>query len=309
MTKRLNWFLLIVLLLFAAPYYWLLLDNRPGDMPAKPVGIEQLRSLAASIPGPAPSALEVEVVGWRRLPGDLFVAGSGIKRKHVAVMAWRLLVPGAKPIVIDSGMTAAAAQEMGMEAFRAPAQARVDAALRDAGMILITHEHPDHLGGLVAVGGLPLTNAARLGPQQLPTAALASKMVPWPKGVTLQAKLASTGLQAVAPGVVVIPAPSHTPGSQMIYVRMANGREYLFAGDIATFAQSWEELRARSRLVGDYVAPENRAEVFAWLKTIRALKKSAPKMTVLAGHDFEWLFIDKKVHGIHVRFGPDPEGI
>ena len=23
----------------------------------------------------------------------------------------------------------------------------------------------------------------------------------------------------------------------------------------------------------------------------------------------EWLFIDKKVHGIHVRFGPDPEGI
>ena len=309
MTKRLNWFLLTVLLLFAAPCYWLLLDNRPGDVPAKPVGIEQLRSLAANIAGPAPSALEVEVVGWRRLPGDLFVAGSGIKRKHVAVMAWRLLVPGAKPIVIDSGMTAAAAQEMGMEYFRAPAQARVDAALRDAGMILITHEHPDHLGGLVAVGGLPLTNAARLGPQQLPTAALASKMVPWPKGVTLQAKLASTGLQAVAPGVVVIPAPSHTPGSQMIYVRMANGREYLFAGDIATFAQSWEELRARSRLVGDYVAPENRAEVFAWLKTIRALKKSAPKMTVLAGHDFEWLFIDKKVHGIHVRFGPDPEGI
>ncbi len=133
-------------------------------------------------------------------------------------------------------------------------------------------------------------------------------MITWPKGVTLQARLAAGGPQAVAPGVVVIPAPSHTPGSQMIYARLANGREYLFAGDIATFAQSWLQLRARSHLIGDYLAPENRAEVFAWLKTIRALKTSAPAMTVLAGHEFEWLFIDKKVRGIHNQFGPDPEG-
>ena len=307
MTKRLNWFLLTVLLLFAAPFYWLMLDNRPGDIPAKQLQIGQLRQLAASIPGPAPAVLDVEMVAWRRLPGNLFVAGSGMKRKLVAVLVWQLRVPGGQPIVIDSGITKALAQEMGMEGFSPSAQARVDAAMRQAGTILITHEHPDHLGGLVAIGGHPLTNAARLGPQQLPSAALASKMVPWPKGVALQAGLASQGLQAVAPGVVVIPAPSHTPGSQMIYVRLASGREYLFAGDIATFAQNWQELRARSHLVGDYIAPENRAEVFAWLKTIRALKKSAPKMTVLAGHDFEYVSFDKKMHGIHKQFGPDPE--
>ena len=306
MTKRLNWFLLALLLLLGASYYWLLLDNRPGDNPAKPVTIAQLRTLAASIPGPAPSVIEVELVGWRRMPGNLFVAGSGMKRKLVAVMVWRLLVPGGKPIVIDSGLTAATAQEMGLEKFLPAAQNRVDSALRGAGMILITHEHSDHIGGLVALGEPPLTSTARLNRQQLPTAALARTMAPWPKGVIVQARLASAGLQAVAPGVVVIPAPSHTPGSQMIYARMADGREYLFAGDIATFAQSWQELRARSRLVGDYIAPEDRAEVFAWLKTIRALKQSAPAMTVLAGHDFEWLFIDKKVHGIHRRLSPDP---
>ena len=56
--------------------------------------------------------------------------------------------------------------------------------------------------------------------------------------------------QAVAPGVVVIPAPSHTLGSQMVFVKLADGREFLFAGDIATMASSWRELRARSRLIG-----------------------------------------------------------
>ncbi len=306
MTKRLNWFLLAMILLIGLPYYWLLLDNRPGDTPAKPVSIEQLRQLAASIPGPAPAALDVEMVAWRRLPGNLFVAGSGMKRRLVAVMAWQLRVPGGKPIVIDSGITKKVAQEMGMEGFNQAAQARVDAAMRKARLILITHEHADHLGALVALGGLPLANAARLNSRQLPDAPLATQMIAWPKGAVLQARLTSDGPQAVAPGVVVIPAPSHTPGSQMIYARLANGREYLFAGDIATFAQSWQQLRARSHLVGDHFAPEDRAEVFAWLKTIRALKKAAPAMNVLAGHDFEWLFSDRNTQGIHKQFSPEP---
>ena len=162
MTKRLNWILLAMVLVVGLPYYWLLVDNRPGDVQAKPIQIEQLRQLAASIPGPAPASLEVEIVASRRLPGNLFVAGSGMKRKLVAVMAWRRLVPGGKPVVIDSGISAATAQEMGMEAFIPEAQARVDAAMREAGLILITHEHADHLGALVALGGSPLTSAARL---------------------------------------------------------------------------------------------------------------------------------------------------
>lgn len=79
----------------------------------------------------------------------------------------------------------------------------------------------------------------------------------------------------------------------MIYVRLADGREVLFAGDIATMAASWQELRARSRLIGDYLAPEDRREVYAWLRTIRALKAEAPNLLIVPGHDFEWLIHDK----------------
>jgi glyoxylase-like metal-dependent hydrolase (beta-lactamase superfamily II) len=286
MTRRFNWLIVVLIVLIGVPYYWLLLDNRPGDARPKPVTIAQLRSLAASMPGQAPSEVRLEQVAWRRLPGNLFAAGSGLKRRRIAIMAWQLPVPGRKPVMIDSGVTKALSDEMQLETFLPEVQARVDAALAGAGLVLITHEHPDHLGPLAAMGGAPLRQAARLNADQLPSAPLASTL-PWRERDGLSARIAPGAPQAVAPGVVVIPAPSHTPGSQMIFVRLANGREYLFAGDIATMDASWRELRARSRLVGDMLAPEERGEVYAWLLTIRALKAQAPHLVVVPGHDFE----------------------
>ncbi|HNJ47401.1 MAG TPA: MBL fold metallo-hydrolase [Novosphingobium sp.] len=289
MTRRLNILLALFLLLFGAPYYWLLLENGHGDARAKPLHIAALRTLAASLPGQAPSGVEYEVVASRSLPGDLFVAGSGFKRKLVAVMAWRLSVPGGKPILIDSGLTASDAKSMGMTHFSPANQARVEQAMDGAGTILVTHEHPDHLGALAAHGRAALQQAARLNPAQLPPAPLATRLRwsgPDPRPDPVLGKAAPA---ALAPGVVVIPAPSHTPGSQMVYARLADGREYLFTGDIATFAQSWIETRARSRLVGDWIAPEDRAEVYSWLLTIKALKQENPRLIVVPGHDFRWI--------------------
>ena len=84
----------------------------------------------------------------------------------------------------------------------------------------------------------------------------------------------------------------------MIFVRMASGREYLFAGDIASFEQNWKELRARSRLVGDWFAPEDRREVYSWLKTIRALRDEAPRLEIVPGHDHQVLFDSDRPSGI-----------
>lgn len=289
MTRRLNWLLLALLLLFGAPYYWLLIDNRPGDVAAKPVTIAQLRQLAGSIPGPAPTGIEVEGVAWRRLPGTLFAAGTGLKRRLLAKMAFRLTVPGGAPIVIDTGLTRAEAQAGGMEEYNVGAQARVYAAMRQAGLILVTHEHVDHVGGLVALAAEPgLLVKARLNPAQVSSAALASPL-PWPQGIRPAATLANAP-QAVAPGVVVVPAPSHSPGSQLIFVRLASGREYLFAGDVCSLEIGCRQVRARSRLVSTYLpGGEDRPEVFAWLKTIRALQESAPRLIVIPGHDLEWI--------------------
>jgi len=288
MTKRLNLFLVIAALLLGLPYYWLLLDNRAGDAQPKPITIELLRQAAATLPGAAPSRVEVEHVAFRRLPGNLFAAGSGMKRRLIGVMVWRLPVPGKGPIMIDSGLDQAAAEQMGMEQFKPDAWKRVVTSLGQASLILITHEHADHLGGVIGLGQREVLNRVRFTPRRRPGNGWTDRLK-WPSAPLPAPALTGLELKPVAPGVVVIPAPSHTPGSQMVFVRLADGREFLFTGDIATLSQSWQEQRARSRLVGDWLAPENRGEVYSWLKTIRALKAASPGLVVIPGHDFEWI--------------------
>lgn len=301
MTHRLNLVLLTLILAIGLPYYWFLLDNSGGSLPAKPVTMAQLRQLAASIPGEAPYAVEMERSAFRRVPGNTMVAGSGMKRKLVGYMAFRLPVRGGKPVMIESGITPEIAAAANAEQFNLSAQRRIDRELDGAGMILVTHEHPDHLGALAAHGGGALQQAAWLNPRQL-----AAKLA-W-NGAKPSPRLNATALQAVAPGIVVIPAPdSHTPGSQLIYVRLADGHEVLFVGDNSSFAQNWTELRGRSRLVETWFAPENRGEVFAWLKTIRALKAQAPGLLVVPGHDWEWLENPENHTGVKIGFPGAPQ--
>lgn len=303
MAHRFNRFMLAVLILIGVPYYWLLIDNRPGDAAAKPITIEQLRTLANTMPGPAPERVEVERSAQRLVPRNLFAAGSGMKRIAVTVMAFRLPVPGKGAIMIDSGIAPQDAADMGMRIIPGNKQGRIEAALRQADLVLFTHEHVDHIGAVVRIGR-PALDRALFNPGQVMPNQLVQGL-PWPSPWP-PARLDGIRPAAVAPGVVVIPAPSHTPGSQMIYVRLASGREYLFAGDISTIDASWRTTTARSRLVGDWLAPENRGEVYAWLRTIQALKRAAPGLVVVSGHDYGWIGLKEFNPGL-IQLGFTPQ--
>ncbi|MBW8783898.1 MAG: hypothetical protein JF593_04540 [Novosphingobium sp.] len=304
MTRRLNLSLLVLLVLIGGPFYWLLLDNRPADAAPQPISIAELRSLAAAIPGPGPSGIEAELVAWHRVPGDLVAAGSGLKRRLIGVLAFRLPVQGRGPIVIDSGLTPAAARALHMEAYIQSRQELVDAALRSASTILVTGEQPEQLSGLLAQAAIApgVLQRARFNPLQLPPAPLASAL-PWPRGLALPRPTLDQGRpQAVAPGVVAIPAPSRTPGSQMIFVRLADGREYLFTGPIATLDQNWDPLRAPSHLLGLVSAVGDGRAVASWLRTIRALKNEDPQLTIIAGHDSDAIAWTKGHLGVQTHF-------
>jgi glyoxylase-like metal-dependent hydrolase (beta-lactamase superfamily II) len=147
-----------------------------------------------------------------------------------------------------------------------------------------------------------VSRKALITPEQAPTAPLA-RTLPWPRGIEVR-PFRYERYVAVAPGVVLIRTPGHTPGSQMVYVRLADGREVLHAGDTATMERSWRKLRARSRLVGDLLVSEDRARVFAWLKAIRALKRENPDLVVIPGHEVEALHSARGRNGLRFGFPP-----
>ncbi len=258
MTRRFNIVLMAALLFIALPCYWLLFDNRPGDPAPKPVEIAELRTLADSMPGDKPVAIALERAAYKLVSGAFLSAGSGLKRRLYSAVAYRLEVPGKGPVVIDPGMTRAAARQLEFDRLIPRAQAAIDAALASASLVLTTSEQPVAASNIRA-------------------------------GAAVLARIAGKEPQAVAPGVVVIPTGAPTPGSRMIYVALADGREYLLAGEVAPLASSFTELRGRPRLMTDHLMPEDRAEAFAWLATIRALQRQAPGLRVLPGHDLAWL--------------------
>lgn len=297
--------LLAALVTGGVPYYWLLIDNHERDVPERRLDLRELRRLADSVPGAKPQEVVVQQVAWRRLPGALMVAGGGLKRNNVVVQSFLLTRPAGGDIVIDTGFSEADARAGRFERHIGEWQGRVDAAMRRAGLILFTHEHLDHIGGLLHLRDFAaVARRALITPEQLGGNRW-SDSLPWPRGARAAIRpFRYRGMAAVAPGVVLIRTPGHTPGSQMIFARLANGREYLFTGDTATMDRSWLLVRGRSRLVTDLIAPEDRAAVLGWLGAVRRLKLEDPAIVIVPGHDYEVL-TDPRRH-THVRFDFPP---
>lgn len=263
LTRRLNIWLLSVLLIVGIPYYWFLVDAGAGPglaaARARPVTMAQLRALARAIEGPRPTELRVETIGLRMTSHNMLVAGAGLRATQNMVRAYELAIPGAGPVVIDAGITRAAAIAHDFVTYDVGAQARVDFAVARAEPLVILSDRPTHNGG---------DSGRRTGGGQFGD-------LPIPGGAPY----------AVAPGVVVIPATGLTPGTNMVYAQMANDREYLFVGDVAKLTASWRENRLPARFATRTAPVRFRHENLSWLMTINALHRAAPQMVIVAGHE------------------------
>ena len=88
----------------------------------------------------------------------------------------------------------------------------------------------------------------------------------------------------MAPGVVLLTAPGHTPGSQLVFVQLADGRELLFLGDVAWQFTNIEHQRERARLVTLMIG-EDRTLVLSQLRALAELHEKEPKLAIVPGHD------------------------
>lgn len=270
-----------LLLLIGVFYYWLFVNAGPASTPARRIDIAQIRKSANALPGAKPTGLEYATVASRLVPGAALAAGTGLRQVWTGVIVWRIAAPDGA-IVIDSGFSRADAKERGFTHYDKRAEKLVGQWMDGAKLIVFTHEHIDHVGGFLDYSGFDAVAGKAIVSPELARGMTAL----WRENAgRLPAPRKLAAIEAIAPGVVLIQTPGHTPGSQMIYVQLQNGREYLFAGDTGSLAANIIRATPRSRLLTDWLVQEDRVATIGWLKGLDDLREKNESLVVLPSHD------------------------
>jgi glyoxylase-like metal-dependent hydrolase (beta-lactamase superfamily II) len=88
-------------------------------------------------------------------------------------------------------------------------------------------------------------------------------------------------LYPVAPGVVLIKAPGHSPDQQMVYARLQSGREILHSVDSAWI---YDNILQQKPKAAPWVK-EDVPAIMAQLAWLKMLHDTEPNLTILVTHD------------------------
>lgn len=262
--------------------YWFFYDNTEPKQPEFSIEIAELRREATRLGGEAPLRIEVETIARNLVPEIAMVSGARWKKIEMVRNSYRIVWPD-RSIVLEAPYDEVSSVMHGPGEYDAAPWGRMLKAMDEASSIIVTHEHLDHIGGI-----FQNPNRSLHWPKTLLTQELIDGVPEelWSADERRNyGPFVYSGLKAIAPGVVVVSAPGHTRGSQMVYVQRADGKEFLFVGDVASMADNINKERLRSRYVSTFHAQDDRGAVSSQLKALGRLRNSAPELTFVPGHD------------------------
>jgi glyoxylase-like metal-dependent hydrolase (beta-lactamase superfamily II) len=268
--------------------HYVLSGNAPQETDFN-IDLQALRELANASGSPESfvSEIRVELIGQNPIPS--FASQAGAFRGTLTMVRTAYQLRGASTsLVIDTGMSEEMAREFGKNAVYFPdAFRRVQGAMSDASIVAVTHEHADHIAG-IALHPNPASfiDALRLTSQQYDSLA---KFTPSLHELLQRYEpLELVEPIVIAPGVVMMGAAGHTPGSVMFYVRLRNGGEILFIGDVAWWMENVRAARGRPRFVQQLFmhSPEDRSAVLRQLRSLHDIYVQG-EVQIIASHDEE----------------------
>jgi len=249
--------------------------------------IREIRHTAALIPGRKPSRINVLKFAESHRTKNFSVKGEPATPSVQARTVFQVVYPDGF-VMVDAGMDEPMHKQIGRGAEEPyfPEQAQqVDKALRGARAIVFTHEHGDHVTGVIRTPYL-----SELAPKTILTRAQVRTLETTPQFPDLriteeQAQryhvIDYEHYMAFAPGWTLIKAAGHTPGSQMMFIALDSGREYLLIGDAAWHMDSVRKVTGKD-------APwivEDASAVSDQLKWLNTLSNTEKNLVIVASHD------------------------
>jgi len=252
--------------------------------------IGEIRRVATLIPGRRPLRINVLKFAESRRTKNFTVKGEPATPSVQARTVFQVVYPDGY-VMVDAGMDEPMHKQIGRGAegepyFAEQAQA-VNKALRGARAIVFTHEHGDHVTGVIRTPYL-----AELAPKTILTRTQVNTLENRPQFPDLKITEEQAGryhiidydrYMAFAPGWTLIKAAGHTPGSQMMFITLDSGREYLLIGDTAWHMDGVRKVTGKD-------APwivEDTGAVTDQLKWLNGLSMSEKNLVIVASHDDE----------------------
>ena len=278
--------------LFAAVLFALIAGAPVSAQPsAQPwaADLNAIRQAARSTPGALPLRVNVVKFAESRRTKNFAVKGAPAEPSIQARTAYQVVYPDGT-VMIDAGMDQQVHRFFGrgVEEPYFPAEAQmVERALASAKAIVMTHEHGDHIAGVIRSRAFatlaPKTTVTRAQRQTLTT----TPQMPEIKLTAEQGQRLNVidyeTVRPFAPGMALIKSSGHTPGSQMIYVVLQSGKEYVFAGDVAWHMDGVRQVRGKD---APWVT-EDEPNMTAELTWLNGLTRTEPNVTVVISHDEE----------------------